>query len=170
MDRSQKQQAVADLKEVFTTAGTVIVTHYRGLTVDEMNEFRGKARENGASVKVTKNTLAKIAANDANLSVLSEFLTGPTAITYSEDEVAAAKVAVAYAKDNEKLTIIGGIVNGDSLDESGIKQLASTPSLDESRGKIVGLLTASAAKLASVIQAPAGQVARTIGAYASKEA
>ncbi len=164
MDKTQKKQAVAALKETFENANTVVVTHYRGMDVLETNNLRGKARENGAAVRVTKNSLAKLAANDTQFAELSDMFTGPTAIASSEDAVAAAKVVVDFARDNEKLVIIGGSYEGKILDESGVKALAKTPSLDESRAKIVGLLQAPAGKLASVLQAPAGQVARVIGA------
>ena len=164
MDRTQKQQAVAHLKDIFSSASTVVVTHYRGMSVDEVNTLRGEARKNGANVKVTKNTLAKIAANDSNFSLLDDMFSGPTAITFSEDAVAAAKTVVDFAKDNEKLVIVGGAYDGTQLDEAGVKALAKTPSLEESRAKLVGLLQAPASALIGLLQAPGGQVARVIGA------
>ena len=168
MDRTQKQEVVSQLKETLEASSTVVVAHYRGMTVDEMTEFRAKAREEGANVQVAKNTLAKIASSETSFSGLSDFFTGPTALTLSEDAVAAAKAVVDYANENEKLVIVGGAVDGKLLDEAGVKALAKTPSLDESRGKIVGLLTASAGNLASVLQAPGGQVARVLGARAAQ--
>ncbi len=164
MDRLQKQNAVTELKEVFTSATTVIVTHYRGMSVGEVSELRTAAKQNGANVKVTKNTLAKIASNDTSFEGLKDYFTGPTAISYSEDAVAAAKVVVDFAKDNEKLVVIGGSFNGQALDESQVKALADTPSLDESRAKVVGLLTAAAGNLTRLVQTPGGNVARTIKA------
>jgi len=167
VDRSQKQQAVSDLKEVFDNSNTVVVTHYRGMTVDEMTELRNKARDAGAKIKVTKNKLAKIASNDTDFACLTDFFSGPTAIAYSDDAVAPAKTIVDFAKENEKLVIVGGAIDGISLDEAGVKSLANTPSLDESRGKIVGILTAPASAIVRTIVAPAGQVARVINAHAT---
>lgn len=164
MDRSQKQQAVAELKEVFTSSSTVVVTHYRGMTVNEVGELRSLAKKNGANVKVTKNTLAKIASNDTDFAGLEDFFKGPTAISYSEDAVAAAKTVVDFAKDNEKLIVVGGSFNGQTLDESQVKALANTPSLDESRAKVVGLLTAAAGNIARIVNTPGGNVARVIKA------
>ncbi len=164
MERAQKQDAVKELQEIFGSSNTVVVTHYRGMSVDEITELRLKAREQGARVKVSKNSLAKIAANDGNFALISELFTGPTAIAYSEDVVAAAKVTVDFAKDNEKLVILGGAVDGKELDEAGVKALAKTPSLDESRAKLVGLLQAPASALVGLLQAPGGQVARVLNA------
>jgi len=170
MDRLQKKETVATLKEVFTGASTVVVTHYRGMTVAETTRLRQEARKQGATVKVTKNTLARIAANDTAFDGISDLFTGPTAIAYSDDAVAAAKAIVDFAKDNDKLVIVGGSIDGKLLDEAGVKALAGTATLDESRAKIVGLLQAPASKIASVLQAPGGQVARVISAYSSKDA
>lgn len=167
--RARKEEHVAALKEVFENSVIAVATHYRGLNVDEMNAFRASARENEARVKVTKNTLAKIAANDTDFEPLAEFLTGPTAITYSEGAVAAAKTAVDFAKKHEKLVILGAVYGGKILDEAGVKVLASTPPLVESRAKIVGLLTAGAGKLVGTLQAPGGQVARVIGARGAQQ-
>lgn len=167
--RTQKKESVDTLAEVFNTSQTVIVTHYRGMSVSEMSELRQKTHESGATFRVTKNTLAKIAANDTPFEGVSDLFSGPTAIAASEDAVAAAKAVVEFAKDNEKLIIVGGAVDGTVLDEAGVKALASTPSLNESRAKLVGLLNAPASRLATVLQAPAGQVARVIGARSQKE-
>ena len=170
MERAQKERAVASLKDTFKTANTVVILHYRGLNVDETTELRKKARKNGASVTVTKNTLARMAANDTEFDTLSDMFAGPTAIATSEDAVAAAKVVVDFAKDNEKVVIIGGSASGELLDESGVKALAKTPSLDESRAKIVGLLSASASDLVGLLNAPSGQLARVFSARGSQEA
>lgn len=164
MDRTQKQNAVGELKDIFTSASTVVVTHYRGMTVGEISELRNKARDNGTKIKVTKNTLAKIASNDTDFSDLNNFFEGPTAIAYSDDAVAAAKTVVDFAKENEKLVIIGGAFGGNTMDDGEVKKLASTPSLDSSRGKIVGLLTAAAGNVARVVQTPGGNVARVLSA------
>ena len=169
MDRTQKQQAVAELKEAFSSASTVIITHYRGMSVAEITALRQSARKNGAKVKVTKNTLAQIAANDSGLAAITELFTGPTVITYSTNVVAAAKTVVDYAKNNEKLVIVGGVADGKALDEAGVRTLASTPSLDQSRAKLVGLLQAPASQLLRLLQTPGGQVVRVIAAHAKQE-
>lgn len=168
MDRTQKQNAVGELKDIFTSASTVVVTHYRGMTVGEISELRNKARENGTKIKVTKNTLAKIASNDTDFSDLTDFFEGPTAIAYSDDAVAAAKTVVDFAKDNEKLVIIGGAFDGTKMDDGAIARLALTPALDTSRGKIVGLLTAAAGNIARVVQTPGGNIARVLSAHSEQ--
>ena len=170
MDRSQKTDAVAQLNEVFKEAGVVVITRNLGLTVAQSTELRGKMREAGASYKVAKNRLAKLALKDTDYEGLSDLLTGPTALGYSEDPVAAAKAAVEFAKANDKLEIVGGSMGGQMLDEAGVKSLASMPSLDELRGTLVGLINAPATKIARVVNEPAGKLARVLGAYAAKEA
>lgn len=170
MNRTEKEELVAEMREVFANNSTVVVAHYSGLTVAQMEELRGKVREAGAGFKVTKNRLTRLALADSKFEGLSDLMTGPTAIAYSEDPVAAAKATMAFAKDNEKLIVLGGAMDENLLDEAGVKALASMPSLDELRGKLVGLLQAPAQKLASVTQAPAGQLARVFGAYGSSDA
>lgn len=170
MNRTEKEELVAEMRDVFANNSTVVVTHYSGLTVTEMEELRAQVREAGAGFKVTKNRLTRLALADTKFEGLTELLSGPTAITYSNDVVAAAKVAVGFAKKNEKLVILGGAMDETQLDVNGVKALASMPSLDELRGKMVGLLQAPAQKLAAVTQAPAGQLARVFGAYGSSEA
>lgn len=170
MDRSQKTEAVAQLNAVFNEAGVVVVTRNLGLSVAQSTELRGKMREAGASYKVAKNRLAKLALKDTPYEGIDEMLTGPTALGYSSDPVAAAKAAVEFAKSNDKLEIVGGSMGGQLLDEAGIKALASMPSLDELRGKIVGLVNAPATKIAQVVNAPAAKLARVFGAYGAKEA
>jgi len=169
MDRSQKADAVAQLNEVFNEVGVVVVTRNLGMTVDQSTELRTKMREAGASYKVAKNRLAKLALKDTDYVGLDEFLTGPTALAWSEDPVAAAKAAVDFAKSNEKLEIVGGSMGTQVLDEAGVRALASMPSLDELRGTIVGLVNAPATKIAQVVNAPANKLARVFGAYAAKE-
>ena len=168
MDRTQKEELVASLRKTFDDNDVVVVTHYTGLTVSEISDLRSKMREAGAGFKVTKNRLTRLALEGTKFEGLSDMFTGPTAIAYSNDPVAAPKVAVNFSKDNEKLVVLGGSFNKDVMDTNGIKALASLPSLDELRGKIVGLLQAPATKVAGVLQAPAGQVARVIGAYSQK--
>jgi len=154
---------------VFANAGAVVVTHYMGLTVAETTDLRGRLRKEGASFKVVKNRLAQKALNEAGEGAHALFK-GPVAIAYGPDAVSAAKVATAYAKDNEKFTIIGALMGEQVLDAKSVDALSKLPSLDELRGKIIGLLNAPATRIAGVLQAPGGQIARVIGAYAAKEA
>ena len=170
MDRSQKADAVAQLSEVFAQSGVVVVTRNLGLTVDQSTELRTKMREAGATYKVAKNRLAKLALKDTDYTGLDEFLTGPTALGYSEDPVAAAKAVVEFAKTTDKIEIVGGSMGAQKLDEAGVKALAAMPSLDELRGTIVGLVNAPATKVAQVVNAPAAKLARVFGAYGAKEA
>lgn len=170
MDRSQKADAVAQLNAVFNEVGVVVVTRNLGLSVAQSTDLRGKMREAGASYKVAKNRLATLALKDTQYEGLEEYLTGPTALAWSQDPVAAAKAAVEFAKSNDKLEIVGGSMGGQMLDEAGIKALASMPSLDELRGTIVGLVNAPATKIARVVNEPASKLARVFGAYGAKEA
>ena len=170
MNRSEKTEAVAALNATFNEAAVVVVTRNLGLTVAQSTDLRLKMRDAGAGYKVAKNRLAKIALNDTQYSPLSDLLTGPTAIATSGDPVAAAKVAVEFAKTNDKLEIVGGAMGSTVLDVEGVKALASMPSLDELRAKLIGLVQAPATKVGQVISAPAGQLARVFGAYAAKEA
>ena len=168
MDRAQKAESIETLKSVFEGAGAVVVTHYLGLTVANMNDLRSRLREEGASLKVVKNRLAQKALNGSGDNALALFK-GPVAIAYANDPVAAAKVTAQYAKDNENFKVIGALMGEDVLDAKAVAALATLPSLDQLRGKIVGLLQAPATRIAGVLQAPAGAVARVIGAYAAKE-
>ena len=170
MDRSQKAESVAALNAVFNEVGLVVVTRNLGLSVAQSTNLRTKMREAGATYKVAKNRLAKLAIKDTPYSVLEEYLTGPTALAWSTDPVAAAKAAVDFAKTNDKLEIVGGSMGSTVLDAAGIKALASMPSLDELRGKIVGLVNAPATKVAQLVNAPAAKLARVFGAYGAKEA
>ena len=169
MDRAQKTDAVAELNRTFTETSVVVVTRNLGLTVAQSSDLRQKMREAGASYKVSKNKLAKIALKDTDYAGISDLLTGPVGLATSSDPVAAAKVVAAFAKTNDKLEIVGGAMGETVLDVAGVKALAELPSLDELRAKIVGLLQAPATKIAQIVQAPAAQVARVIGAYAAKE-
>ena len=170
MDRAQKAELVSSLNATFEQAGVVVITRNLGLTVAQSTQLRTKMREAGASYKVAKNRLAKIAAEGTAYAQISNLLTGPTAIATSSDPVAAAKAAVDFAKTTDKLEIVGGAMGDTLLDAEGVKALASLPSLDELRAKIVGLVQAPATKLATVAQAPAAQLARVFGAYAAKDA
>lgn len=169
MNRSEKAEAIAELNQTFKDANLVVVTRQSGLTVAEVTDLRRKIRAAGASYKVTKNRLTLRALEGTAFKALGTLFSGPTAIAYSEDPVAAAKVVAAFAKDNEKLTIVGGALGENVLDVAGVQALATLPSLDALRGKIIGLLQAPATKVAVVLQAPAGQVARVFGAYGAKE-
>lgn len=170
MDRSQKAESVAQLNAVFNEVGVVVVTRNLGLSVGQSTALRSKMREAGATYKVAKNRLAKLALKDTQYEGLEEFLTGPTALAWSTDPVAAAKAAVDFAKTNDKLEIVGGAMGSTQLDAEGIKALASMPSLDELRGTIVGLVNAPATKVAQLVNAPAAKLARVFGAYGAKEA
>jgi large subunit ribosomal protein L10 len=170
MDRAQKADAVAVLNASFKEAGVVVVTRNLGLTVAQSTALRVKMAEAGASYKVAKNRLVRIAAQDTAYAGLSDLLTGPTALASSTDPVAAAKIIVDFAKTNDKLEIVGGAMGDQLLTVDGVKALATLPSLDELRAKIVGLVQAPATKVVQIIQAPAGQLARVFGAYATKEA
>jgi large subunit ribosomal protein L10 len=170
MDRAQKQEAIETLKGVFDGAGAVVVTHYLGLTVAEMTDLRGRLRNEGAQLKVVKNTLVQKALNGSVGEAGDALFKGPVAIAYAPDPVSAAKVATQYAKDNEKFTVVGGLMGLEVLDKASIAALARLPSLDQLRARIIGLLQAPATKIAGVLQAPAGQLARVVGAYAAKDA
>ena len=170
MDRSQKADSVAQLNAVFQEAGVVVITRNLGMSVAQSTDLRTKMRDAGASYKVAKNRLARLALNDTDYSGLSDLLTGPTALAYSTDPVAAAKAAVDFAKTTDRIEILGGSMGGQMLDEAGIKALASLPSLDELRARLVGLVNAPATKIAQVVNAPAAKLARVFGAYAAKDA
>lgn len=170
MDRAKKQAMVAELQETFESNNLVVLTHQSGLTVAEVSELRKQLREAGGSFKVTKNRLAKIALKGTKFEGLSDRFTGPTAIAASADPVAAAKVAVEFAKKNEKLLIICGSLEAEALDADAVKALATLPSLDELRGQLIGLIQAPATKVACVLQAPGSKLARVFSAYGSSEA
>ena len=170
MDRAQKQEAIESLKGDFAGAGTVVVTHYLGLTVAEMTDLRGRLREQGAQLKVVKNTLAQKALNGSVGEAGDALFKGPVAIAFGPDPVSAAKVATQYAKDNDKFTVVGGLMGQQVLDKSAVSALATLPSLDQLRAKLIGLIQAPATKIAGVLQAPAGQLARVMNAYATKDA
>ena len=169
MDRAQKAEQVAELKQTFNETAVVVVTRNLGLTVAQSTALRGRMRDAGASYKVAKNTLTLIALEGTTYAPISEMLNGPTALATSTDPVAAAKAAVDFAKTNPKLEIVGGAMGDTLLDVNGVKALAELPSLDELRAKIVGLIQAPATKIARTINEPGAQLARVFGAYAAKE-
>ena len=168
MERAEKQELVTSLNQVFKDTGTIVVAHYAGLTVADMTAFRAKMRDVGAGVKVAKNRLAKLALKGTDAEAVADLFKGPTVIAFSKDPVAAAKVAIDFAKTNEKLVILGGAMGKTSLDPDGVKALASLPSLDELRAKLVGMIKTPATRIAQVVAAPAAKVARVVGAYAKK--
>jgi large subunit ribosomal protein L10 len=170
MDRAQKQESIEALKGVFAEAGAVVVTHNLGLTVAEMTDLRGRLRKEGAELKVVKNTLAQKALAGSVGEAGDALFTGPVAIAFAPDPVSAAKIAVEYAKGNDKFAIVGGLMGAQVLDKAGVSALATLPSLDQLRGKLIGLIQAPATKIAGVLQAPAGQLARVFNAYATKDA
>jgi large subunit ribosomal protein L10 len=170
VDRSQKQALVETLQQDVVGSACIVVTHQTGLSVGEATELRRQMRAAGAGFKVTKNRLMKRALEGSSFASLAPLFAGPTAVAYSHDPVAAAKAAVAFANRNDKLTIVGGGLNGQALDAAAVRALATLPSLDELRGKIIGLVQAPATKLAGLLQAPAGQLARVLAAHAEVQA
>ena len=164
MNRSEKKEFVQKLKDEIDTSSSVIVAHYSGLTVEESDQLRSEMRSNGAKFKVTKNRLTKLALEQTQFKDIADLFTGPTAIAYSDDPVAPAKVAVSFEKKLEKFKIIGGAYDGEKIDLKKINFLATLPSMDELRGKIVGLISAPAQKIASLMKEPAGQIARLVNA------
>jgi large subunit ribosomal protein L10 len=168
MDRAEKAELVTSLQQVFQSTNVVVVCHYAGLTVAQMSALRRQMRQAGASVKVAKNRLAKIALEGTDVASISALMKGPTLIAYSGDPVAAPKVVSDFAKAHEKLVILGGAMGKTALDPNGVKALASLPSLDELRAKLVGLVQAPATKIAQVVTAPAAKVARVFAAYGAK--
>lgn len=168
MNRTEKAELIETLQETLSGATTVVIAHQVGLTVAESTELRQKMRESGSTFKVTKNRITKLALAGTNFEGLTDMFTGPTAMGTSADPVAAAKTLVDYAKSNDKLTIVGGALDGKVLDKAGVEALATMPSLDELRGKLIGLVQAPAGKIAGVIAAPAGGLARVIKAHADQ--
>jgi large subunit ribosomal protein L10 len=170
VNRTQKEEMVASLHKTFDDATLVVVTRYTGLTVAEMSRLRGQMRKAGASFKVTKNRLTRRALEGTRYKTLDSLFTGPTAIAYSDDPVAAARATIDFAKTNEKLVVLGGALGDKQLDLAGVSALASLPSLKELRGMLVGMLQTPATRIAGVLQAPAGQIARVLSARAKSGA
>ena len=169
MDRAQKTEQVAQLKRTFAETSVVVVTRNLGMTVAQSTALRNRMREAGASFRVTKNTLTLIALEGTSYAPIGNLLTGPTALATSDDPVAAAKVAVDFAKTTDRFEIVGGAMGDTLLDVAGVRALAELPSLDELRAKLVGMIQTPATRIAGILKAPAGQVARVIGAYARKD-
>jgi len=170
VDRAEKKELVAELNGIFSKTSVVVVAGYSGLTVANMQALRKKMRAEGASVQVAKNRLAKIALEGTDVASIGPLLKGPTLIAWSADPVSAPKVAAAYAKENDKFVILGGAMGKTALNPDGVKALATLPSLDELRAKLVGLLQAPATRLAQLSTAPAAKLARVFGAYANRDA
>jgi len=169
VERAEKQELIGVLQQVFQTTGVVVVAHYSGLTVPQMQALRRQMKQAGGAVKVAKNRLAKIALDGTDAAVIAPLLKGPTLIVYSGDPVAAPKVAVDFAKTNARFVILGGAMGKTALNPDGVKALAALPSLDELRAKIVGLIQAPATKVAQLLNAPASKLARVVQAYAKKD-
>jgi large subunit ribosomal protein L10 len=168
VNRSEKESLVSSLREDLQKSGLVVVTRQVGLTVGEVSDLRQKMRDSGAAYKVVKNTLARLIVADTPYASLTEFLSGPTALAFSQDPVAAAKVAVKFSETNDKLEVVGGSLGSQVLNKQAVQALAKLPSIDELRGMLIGVISAPASKIARVIQAPASQIARVCSAYASK--
>ena len=169
MDRAEKREFVSELNEVFKASGSVVVASYAGVTVAQMNDLRSRMRASGGTVKVAKNRLAKIALQGTESEGVSSLFTGQTLIAYCDDPVTAPKIAVEFTKVSDKLVILGGAMGATTLDADGVKALATMPSLDELRAKLVGMIQTPATRIAQIVNAPAGAVARVIGAYARKD-
>lgn len=167
MNRDSKTQLVLDIRESLDKASLIVVAQQVGMTVDQSTKLRREMKEQGAEFKVLKNTLARIAVKDTRFESVSSLLSGPTALAYSEDPIAAAKVIAKFAGSNEQLKIVGGYLNGQVLNEASIKALATLPSLDELRAKIIGVISAPATKLATLLQEPASRMARVLAAKAN---
>lgn len=166
MDRAEKREFVTGLNNVFQSTGSVVVAHYAGLTVAQMNDLRSRMRNAGGTVKVAKNRLAVIALQGTDSEEMNDLFKGQTLIAYSDDPVVAPKIVSEFAKGNDKLVILGGAMGATVLGTEGVKSLATLPSLDELRGKLIGMISTPATRIAGVLQAPAGQLARVFGAYA----
>lgn len=169
MERAEKREFVTELNEVFKASGSVVVAHYAGVTVAQMNDFRSKMRAAGGTVKVAKNRLAKIALQGTESEGMSNLFKGQTLIAFSEDPVTAPKVVMDFAKTNDKLIILGGAMGNTTLNAEGVKSLATMPSLDELRAKLLGMIQTPATRIAGVVAAPASQLARVFSAYAKKD-
>ena len=159
MSKERKQVYIDEMKSQFDKSEAVIVAHYQGLTVAQLDELRSKMREHGIQFKITKNRITKIALENTRCKDLSELFKGPTAVALSQDAITSAKILTSFSKENENLKILGGIMGNDILDVAGVKNVATLPTLDEARAKIVGILRSPAQKLASILLAPASKIA-----------
>ncbi len=169
MDRAEKSEMVSTLNGVFSNTSVVVVAHYSGLTVSQLTSLRVRMKDAGASLKVAKNRLVKLALKGTDAEHISDLFQGPTVIAYSADPVTAPKIAADFAKTNDKFVILGGAMGRTNLDAKGVEALATMPSLDELRARLVGMINTPATRIAGVLQAPAGQLARVFAAYAKKD-
>ena len=169
MERAEKKELVATLHQVFKTTGVIVVAHNKGLTVNQVNDLRSKMSLAGATVKVAKNRLAKLALDGTDAHGIKDLFVGPTMVAYAADPVSAPKVASAFAKGNEKFVLLGGALGRTVMDAAAVKALADLPSLDELRARLIGMIQTPATRIAGVLQAPAGQLARVLNAYATKD-
>ncbi|WP_417585670.1 50S ribosomal protein L10 [Pelagibacterium sp.] len=170
MDRAEKAEVVSSLQQAFAGSGAVVVAHYTGLSVSDFEKLRVQMKQAGGQVKVAKNRLAKLALKDTETADISDILTGPTVLAYSEDPITAPKVAKKFADSNSKFVILGGAMGSTALDADGVKALADLPSLDELRAKLAGLLVQPATNIARLAKEPGASVARVISAYSDKGA
>jgi large subunit ribosomal protein L10 len=170
MERAEKREVVTALHDVLAKTGVVVVAHYAGLTVADMTKLRSEMRSAGGQVKVAKNRLVKLALEGTDAKGIADLLKGPTCLAFSADPIAAPKVAVKFAKGNEKFVILGGAMGPMVLDAKGVNSLASLPSLDELRSTLIGLIQAPATKIARTLSEPGAQLARVFGAYGNKAA
>jgi large subunit ribosomal protein L10 len=170
VDRAEKRKLVSTLNEAWKDTGVIVVAHYTGMTVAQMTDYRKRVKEAGGQVKVSKNRLAKLALKDTVAEGVSALLKGQTCLAYSADPVAAAKISVRYARENDKLVILGGSMGTTLLDLSGVRALADLPTLDELRATLISLLNAPATKIARVLQEPGAKLARVLQAKSKAEA
>ena len=169
MDRAEKKELVATLNQVFSTTGVIVVAHNKGLTVNQVNDLRGRMAKAGVTVKVAKNRLAKLALEGTDAAGIKGLFTGPTMVAYAKDPVSAPKIAMEFAKGNDKFVVLGGALGKTVLDPASVKALAELPSLDQLRAKLIGMIQTPATRIAGVLQAPGGQLARVLNAYATKD-
>ncbi len=159
MNKEQKKIYIENMSTQFDNTEAVIVTHYQGLTVTQLDDLRKKMREHGIKFKITNNRITKLALEKTKCKDLTDLFSGPTAVALSQDAIISAKILTKFSKENENLKILGGIMGADILDVAGVKNVATLPSLDEARAKIVGILSSPAQKIASILLAPASKIA-----------
>jgi large subunit ribosomal protein L10 len=159
MNKSQKKEYIDNMKNQFSKFDAVIVTHYQGLTVNQLDDLRAKMRDHGIQFKITKNRITKLALENTKCKELKDLFTGPTAVALSEDAITSAKILTKFSKENQNLKILGGIMGSEILDVAGVNNVATLPTLDEARAKIVGILSSPAQKIASILLAPASKIA-----------
>jgi large subunit ribosomal protein L10 len=169
VERAEKRKLVATLNRVFTSTGAIVVAHNKGLTVNQVNDLRTRMAQAGAAVKVAKNRLAKLALDGTDAEGIKGLFTGPTMVAFAADPVAAPKVAAEFAKTTDRFVVLGGVFGKTVMDAAAVKALAELPSLDQLRGRLIGLIQAPATRIAGVLAAPGGRIARVLAAHASKD-